>query len=57
LRLLDADILSYALYDESPFHDAAWQYVKRGLAGEIELAVNPVTVLETYNVLILVLPR
>lgn len=51
MRLLDADILSYALYDESPFHDAAWQYVKRGLAGEIELAVNPVTVLETYNVL------
>jgi len=51
LRLLDADVLSYSLYDESPFHDAAWQYVKRGLAGEIELAVNPVTVLETYNVL------
>jgi len=43
LRLLDADILSYALYDESPFHDAAWQYVKRGFAGEIELAVNPAT--------------
>jgi len=51
LRLLDADILSYALYDESPFHDAAWQYVKQGIAGEIEMAVNPVTVLETYNVL------
>ncbi len=51
MRLLDTDILSYALYDESPFHDAAWQYVKRGLAGEIELAVNPATVLETYNVL------
>ena len=51
MRLLDADVLSYSLYDESPFHDAAWQYVKRGLAGEIELAVNPVTVLETYNVL------
>jgi len=51
LRLLDADILNYALYDESPFHDAALQYVKRGFAGEIELAVNPATALETYNVL------
>ncbi|MEM1929510.1 MAG: hypothetical protein QXH81_06045 [Thermofilaceae archaeon] len=51
MRLLDADILSYALYDESPFHDAAWQYVKRGVLGEVEMAVTPVTVLEAYNVL------
>ncbi|MEM3974669.1 MAG: hypothetical protein QW320_09910 [Ignisphaera sp.] len=51
MRLLDADILSYALYDESPFHDAAWQYVKRRVLGEVEMAVTPVTVLEAYNVL------
>ena len=51
MRLIDADILSYALYDESPFHEAAWRYVKRGLAGELEMAVTTVTILETYNVL------
>jgi predicted nucleic acid-binding protein len=51
LRLLDADILAYALYDESPAHSAAWKTVERALAGEIDLHVTYTTILETYNTL------
>jgi predicted nucleic acid-binding protein len=51
LRLLDADILAYALYHESPAHDAAWRTVERALTGEIDLYVTYTTILETYNTL------
>ena len=33
MRLLDADILSYGLYDESPAHPYAWKLLRRGLGG------------------------
>lgn len=51
MRLLDADILSYGLYDESPAYPYAWELLRRGLKGELELHVTPTTILETYNVL------
>lgn len=51
MRILDADILAYALYDGSPAHPYAWQLVERALMGEIELSVTPTTILEAYNVL------
>ena len=51
MRLLDSDILSYALYDESPAHPYAWKVVRKGLIGEYELYVTQTTILETYNVL------
>lgn len=51
MRLLDADILAYALYDESPAHGSAWKTLERALAGEIALNVTPTTILETYNTL------
>jgi len=51
LRLLDADILAYALYDESPAHSYAFDLLERGLKGEIPLHVTPTTVLEAYNAL------
>ena len=51
MRLLDADILSHGLYDESPAHPYAWKLLRRGLKGELELHVTPTTILETYNVL------
>jgi predicted nucleic acid-binding protein len=52
LRILDADILAYALYDESPAHPYAWRTVERALLGEIELNVTHTTILETYNTLL-----
>ena len=51
MRVVDSDILSYALYDESPAHELAWRLVERGVLGEIDLHITPITVLETYNVL------
>ena len=51
LRIVDSDILSYALYDESPAHSYAWEVIKKGLLGEIELYLTHTTILETYNVL------
>lgn len=51
MRLLDADILAYALYDESPAHSSAWETVERALTGEIDLHVTHTTILETYNTL------
>jgi hypothetical protein len=37
MRILDADILAYALYDESPAHSSAWQIIEKGLKQEIGL--------------------
>jgi len=51
LRLLDADILAYALYDDSPAHSYAWSTVERAVMGEIDLHVTYTTILETYNTL------
>ena len=51
MRIVDSDILSYALYDESPAHPYAWKVVERGLLGEVELYLTLTTILETYNVL------
>ncbi len=51
MRILDADILSYALYDESPAHTYAWKILERGLLGEIEIYLTHTTILEAYNVL------
>lgn len=51
MRLLDSDILAYALYDESPAHQHAWNLLERGLLGELEVWVTHTTLLEAYNVL------
>ncbi len=51
MRILDADILAYALYDESPAHAPAWQLIEKGLKEEIELNLTYTTILETYNTL------
>lgn len=51
MRILDADILAYALYDESPAHPHAWGLVERCLIGGLPLSVTPTTILETYNTL------
>ena len=51
MRILDSDILSYALYDESPAHPYAWRILEKGLLGEFEIYITYTTILETYNVL------
>jgi predicted nucleic acid-binding protein len=51
LRLIDADIFAYFLYDESPAHKAAWEYMINFLQKDITLNISPTTILETYNTL------
>jgi predicted nucleic acid-binding protein len=51
MRILNADILDYALYDESPAHTPAWQLLERSVTKEIDLYVTPITIQETYNTL------
>ena len=51
MRLLDADIHAYALYDESPAHTCAWEYLENLLKEGNQLNITPSTVLETYNTL------
>jgi len=51
MRLIDADIPSYALYDEHVAHPYAWPMVERAIRGELVLYVTHTTILETYNVL------
>ncbi|MCD6509029.1 MAG: hypothetical protein J7L11_01365 [Thermoprotei archaeon] len=56
MRIMDSDILSYALYDESPAHPYAGKVLEKGLLGEVEEApsftyLTYTTILETYNVL------
>lgn len=51
MRILDADILSYALYDLSPFNLKCKPLIEKAASGKIELYVTHTTVLETFNVL------
>jgi predicted nucleic acid-binding protein len=51
LRLVDADVLSYALYDLSPFNPPCKALVERAARGELELYVTHTSLLEAYNVL------
>ncbi len=52
MRLIDADVLSYALYDDSPAHGDAWGFMKRAVAGEVEASICHTTVIEAYNALV-----
>lgn len=51
MRLLDADVLAYALYDESPAHQEAWNYMSEHISEGHKLHVSMTTILETYNTL------
>ena len=51
MRILDADILAYALYDQSPAHTSAWGLVENCIRQSLPLHVTPTTILETYNTL------
>lgn len=51
MRLLDADILAYALYNESPAHQEAWQYIENHIKEGNKIHITATTILETYNTL------
>ncbi len=51
MRIVDADILSYALLEDHIATPYAEPIILRGLRGELELNVAGTTMLETYNTL------
>ena len=51
MRIIDADILSYALFDEHIANEYAWSIVEKSITRKITLYVTHTTILETYNVL------
>ena len=51
MRLLDADVFSYALYDASPYNQPCRGLIERAAHGELELYITHTTILEAYNVL------
>ncbi len=51
MRLLDADILAYALYDESPAHEESWTYIENHVQHGNPLHLTSTTILEVYNTL------
>lgn len=51
MRIIDADILSYALFAESPAHLDSWKMLENAVRTQIKLHVALTTILETYNVL------
>ena len=51
MRIIDADILSYALLDESPAHPDSWNMIENAIKTQITLYVTMTSTLETYNVL------
>ena len=51
MRIMDADILSYALFDDSPAHLDSWKLIENAVTTQMKLYVAFTSVLETYNVL------
>lgn len=51
MRIIDSDILSYALLENHIATKYTRSLIERALRGEIKVYVLPTTLLETYNVL------
>lgn len=49
--ILDADILSYALYDKHIAHEYCWKIIEDGIQGKFDVYLTHTTILEAYNVL------
>ena len=51
MRIIDADILSYALLENHIATPYTRPLIERALRGEIRIYITPITLLEAYNVL------
>lgn len=52
MRLIDADILSYALFKKHNAHPFCWPVLLSAVHGKIRAAITTVTLLETYHALV-----
>ena len=52
MRIVDADILSYALFRRHDAHPYCWPLVQNAIHGKISVAIATVSLLETYHALV-----
>ena len=52
MRIVDADILSYALFRRHDAHPYCWPLLQRAIHGKIGVAIATVSLLETYHALV-----
>jgi len=52
MRLIDADILSYALFKGHNAHKYCWPVLQDAVHGRIQAALTAVTLLESYHALV-----
>jgi len=52
MRLVDADILSYALFKKHNAHPFCWPVLLSAVHGKTRVAITIVTLLETYHALV-----
>lgn len=52
MRLIDADILSYALFEKHDAHIYCWPTLLDAVHGRIRAVITTVTLLEAYNALV-----
>lgn len=52
MRLIDADILSYALFEKHDAHPYCWPTMLDAVHGRMRAAITTVTLLEVYNALV-----
>lgn len=52
VRLIDADILSYALFEKHNAHPYCWPILLDAVHGRIRAALTSITLLESYNSLV-----
>lgn len=52
MKLLDADILTYALFEKHDAHPYCWQTLKEAVYGKVKSYMTPITLLEAYHALV-----
>jgi len=52
MRIVDADILSYALFRKHDAHPYCWPLLQNAIHGKISVAIATVNLLETYHALV-----
>jgi predicted nucleic acid-binding protein len=52
MRLLDADILSYALFQKHDAHPYCWPLLQNAVHGKISIAIATASLLEVYHALV-----
>ena len=52
MRIVDADIISYALFRKHDAHPYCWLLLKNAIYGKISVAIATASLLEAYHALV-----